>query len=153
MLPCVYHALLPQALKKVTIVHEVRQKAFDLCHDISLICKTHFVSNLRVNDVAGSAKVCDKRHCTNRKSLEYHASAKFADRGKHEHIGSPQPLHGLCVGQHALKRDMAFNPERLRELLKPVPLWAVANDAKMSQSISQETSSPTQCEIASLVRN
>src|SRR5271155_5459556 len=59
-------------------------------------------------------------------------------------------LHGLGMREHSAERDSSLDSKRFRELLKAVPLRAIANNCKVGHATSQKGSGGGQSEITSL---
>jgi hypothetical protein len=84
--------LLPQTLKKVSIIHQFRQSPFQLRYDIVLIRQTCFETDIRMYDIPRAPKIRHDRDGTHRQSLKNNPSSKVAKRRKQHDVCGLQPI-------------------------------------------------------------
>ena len=73
-------------------------KTLSICTTTSLsFVRAHFVPNLWMNNIAGSAEVRNHRYGATRESFEDHACAVVTNGWKDKHIGRSHPTEDFAV--------------------------------------------------------
>ena len=103
-----------------------------------------------MNDISGPAEVRDHGYGATRESFKDHACAKVANGWKHHYVGGSQAPEDFRMANPATEGDGLLDPKGSYELLKAVPLRAVADHGKAGQIVSQKRGSPPQSKITSL---
>src|SRR4051794_8580962 len=91
-----------------------------------------------MNDISWSAEVRYERNGATGESFKNHPRAIVAKGWKHEYISRSQVPQDFCMGKPATEDHTLLDPQSSRQLLKIVPLRAVADNGEAGQIALQK---------------